>query len=469
MSQFVPASSDYPPIPPTPTTQPNETEPSLSRPIDDIAAPFTKEPASEPQSSLGGSNTSMRRQRGLLREWQSQPNLAAIMPPASFRVTTPFEHIGYSPLVQQIIPQPIVSHVVETFSKNTYNQLQSLRQPMADNLREYTTRLSSTTALALGEITRSSLTIGMEDMQQRFKNMFPSWDTLLLPELSFPALHVVNPFLSMPSFLPDMSWLTNLTDQMNSILMSLPTWSSFDLKRLKESIKQHLIAVFKAIEFCFAPSMSEELMYQIADTYERSGKRSSITLLIWNYYARHKHVKLQHMVEGWQDNPQYARRWQDILRPALDAHRRGEYGLSISALAPLVEGISSHVVKKNTLLPAQKPRRGQLGLGSTESVILRTISTAGDEVNLESDTTDVAHWLRVKSVIRYVEDVFCEHLEFENDYDYIHLRDHRPHRHGLLHGYQISAMTALNSLRLFLLLDSMHGLLQNYIARGGII
>jgi hypothetical protein len=102
-------------------------------------------------------------------------------------------------------------------------------------------------------------------------------------------------------------------------------------------------------------------------------------------------------------------------------------------------------------------------------VILRTLSTAGDEVNVDSDTTDLTHWVRVKSVLAYIEDVFCEDLEFERDYDYLHRHDREIHRHGLLHGIQTNAMTALNSLRLFLLLDTMHDLLQTYLTRGGIM
>jgi hypothetical protein len=77
--------------------------------------------------------------------------------------------------------------------------------------------------------------------------------------------------------------------------------------------------------------------------------------------------------------------------------------LSIRALAPLIKGISSHVVKKNMLLPSKKPKRGLLGLGSTEDVIIRTLKIAGDEANLENDTTDIAHWVRVKSALAYKE------------------------------------------------------------------
>jgi hypothetical protein len=94
---------------------------------------------------------------------------------------------------------------------------------------------------------------------------------------------------------------------------------------------------------------------------------------------------------------------------------------------------------------------------------------AGDKVNVDNDATDLTHWVRLKSALAYVEDVFCEELEFERDYDCLHRQDHEMHRHGLLHGIQTSVMTALNSLRLFLLLDTMYGLFQTYLTRGGIM
>ncbi len=260
-----------------------------------------------------------------------------------------------------------------------------------------------------------------------------------------------------------------MTDHINALLAALPHWPQLDLKRLKERIKHRLVAAFSSLGLCFAPSMSEELMYQIVDLLELGGRQSSITLLIWNYYARSDHARLRQAVERWRDNPEYERRWHSVVFPAFQAHSRREYSLSISALAPLIEGIASHVVAKNRLLPAWNPRRGQLGLGATKSVILRALRTAGDEANLESDTTDLARWVRVKSALAYVEDMFCEDLDFELDYDHLHRDNRQLRRHGLAHGIQTSAMTALNSLRLFLLLDTMHDLLDSYITKGGIM
>ncbi len=415
-------------------------------------------------------------EKHLALERQAMKNIAAMIPRVPPHPAYLFQDMGLA-AVMKVAPQPIMAtYRVATLSMSQYKaqQLQSLLQPICTVMDDFhqTAAAASTVASilsALAESVRSNFTVDIEPLVRSFRSVVSSWEILPPPEGMFPALNFVNQFPPIHAFLPDLGWLTNITDHINTLVAAFPGWPPLDLKRLKERIRHRLVAAFRSLGLCFAPSMSEDLMYQIVDLLETSGRRSSITLLIWNYYARNNHARLWQAVERWRDNPEYARRWRSILLPAFQAHTRGDYGLSISALAPLVEGIASHVVEKNVLLPAQKPRRGQLGLGSTKSVILRTLSAAGDEVNLDSDTTDLTHWVRVKSVLAYIEDVFCEDLEFERDYDYLHRHDLKIHRHGLLHGIQTNAMTALNSLRLFLLLDTMHDLLQTYLTRGGIM
>ncbi len=65
MSQFALSSSDHPLIPSTPSTQDNETEPSLSYFIDDVSALSVEESVIETQSNPDSSDTSMRPQRSL--------------------------------------------------------------------------------------------------------------------------------------------------------------------------------------------------------------------------------------------------------------------------------------------------------------------------------------------------------------------------------------------------------------------
>lgn len=290
---------------------------------------------------------------------------------------------------------------------------------------------------------------------------------LMLPTLMLPTFTGMESILSMNTFLPDMSWITSLTDQLNTILRGILDEPLTDLRLFKKNLKQRIIAAFRMVGLCFAPSMSEDLMYKVLDYIESSGKKSTVTLIIWNYYARHNHRHLQQAIEKWQDNPEFARRWHDYLYPAFEAHMAGRYGLSISALLPMVEGISSHIVKENNLKPPFKPRKGTLGLGSTRSVIERALAKAGDVENLEHDAVDLSHWVRVKSALAFAKDDFCVELDFEKDYDFIHQRSRKLTRHGLLHGIQTGASTAFNSLRLFLLLDTMFYLLQHYAEHGG--
>ncbi len=501
MSQFVPIPSDQLPIPPVSTAQSSNDQPSLIRTADD-ASKSAGEPPLEVHTTTNNnprSDTFPYRPIDVANNLlaQSQRNFALMEKPLSLAIQSMANtsslaaamvpHI--SPISANIFrltefaPEPLLAplhdisraFVPAMLSTNLHieRQLQplfhSIHDAMIDDFHAKVARSSSAVASVLVETVRSCFTVDIEHVTQSFRSVLPRWEDFPPPALLFPELSAVNQILSMTSFLPDISWVTDLTDHINTILMALPDWASLNIKGWKERIKQRLMAAFRLARLCFAPSMSEDLMYQIADLIEASGKRSSITLLVWNYYARNNHARLQQAVDRWQDNPEYARRWRQIVLPAFQAHTRGDYGLSISALVPLVEGISGHIVKKNMLLPTKKPKKGLLGLGSTESVILRTLKIAGDEDNLESDTTDLTHWVRVKSVLGYIEDVFCKPLEFEVDYDLIHLGNRQLHRHGLSHGIQINAMTALNSLRLFLLLDTMHSLLQTYIARGGIM
>jgi hypothetical protein len=418
-------------------------------------------------------------EKHLAFHWQTMNNIAEMIPHLPPPTTYLLKSIGFA-AATEVVPQHIMP-IMPTYrapilstSRHEVQHLQSLFHSIHTMIDDISTTVASASAAPLSlspltESVRRNFTFDLEILIRSYSSVVSIWEILPPPEQMFQTLKAVNQFSLIHALPPDLGWLTNVTNHMNALVAAFPGWPPLDLRRLKERIKHRLIAAFKSLGFCFAPSMSEDLMYRVADLLESGSRRSSITLLIWNYYARNKHARLRQAVERWQDNPEYARRWSSILFPAFQAHTRGEYGLSINALAPLVEGIASHIVEKNVLRPAQKPRRGQLGLGSTKSVILRALRAAGDEVNLESDTTDLTHWVRVKSVLAYIEDVFCEDIEFERDYDYLHQDDREMHRHGLLHGIQTNAMRALNSLRLFLLLDTMHDLLRTYQMRGGIM
>ena len=79
----------------------------------------------------------------------------------------------------------------------------------------------------------------------------------------------------------------------------------------------------------------------------------------------------------------------------------------------------------------------------------------------EDTDPGLLHWVRVRSAHTYL-DGFVAETDFERHYDQV--RNHRAvNRHGIAHGFQIQGYAWLNSLRLFLLLDTIHYLLRTPI------
>ncbi|GHO67941.1 hypothetical protein KSC_068330 [Ktedonobacter sp. SOSP1-52] len=92
-------------------------------------------------------------------------------------------------------------------------------------------------------------------------------------------------------------------------------------------------------------------------------------------------------------------------------------------------------------------------MGKTTSVINRMINAT------EDTDAGLVHWARVGSTHSYLN-ILVADTDFQANYDKI--RNNRDvNRHGIAHGFQIQGYTWLNSLRLFLLLDTLHYLLQS--------
>lgn len=363
----------------------------------------------------------------------------------------------------------IVSEVAAVQRSTTTLAMSHLTTAWTEPLQSASILFASNTGSVFKELLGERITSLTAYLAQDLLHTNAQWNALVpsFSALALPTWNTAN-LLSLSSFLPDMRWLDSLTNSLNTLLHNDPIWEV--LKNVEKRVKHSLFAAFKDVGLCFAPSMSEDLMHRIAEVFASSGKRGVI-LLVWNYYARNNHKKLREMVEQWQENSVYARLWRVYLEPALRAHMNKDYGLSISTLTPRVEGISSYVVQRNDLRPhvVKNPRRGHLDLGDTKSVILRALNAIGDTRNLDQSHVSMSDWVRIKSAIGYIEDVFCKHLAFEQDYEHISDHERLMNRHGVSHGIQINVITPFNSLRMFLLLDTMYGLLQNYIAKGATI
>jgi len=150
----------------------------------------------------------------------------------------------------------------------------------------------------------------------------------------------------------------------------------------------------------------------------------------------------------------------------LTSHIGKIYEASVSTLIPHIEGIAStfvhNIVEKSGIM------KGMPNFGKTEAVILYMLNVAGDIPNLDASVSGFKGWIMVKSILQYVQNTLCRFIQFEQHFEDVRKLP-RIHRHGALHGIQLAHTTAMNSLRLFLLLDSIHYILESYKNNGKVI
>jgi hypothetical protein len=244
--------------------------------------------------------------------------------------------------------------------------------------------------------------------------------------------------------------MNDFSHVLNSSLVTLIHWLPERVWQMGERLKRRLLAAFRRAKLCLAPSLSEEMMYQIMG-YVEAGDLRPVTTLLWSYYARNRHARLHQAMASWLDHPEFAAR-RHIFEEAFASHRDGRYVASIRTLTPEIEGLGSYTVRAHNLRAVNK--HGQdigLHLGKPDSVMSRMVDAA------EAADSGLLHWVRAHSTHAYLDVVLIK-TDFEHEYDRV--RDRRDvSRHGIAHGFQIQGYAWLNSLRLFLLLDTLHYLL----------
>lgn len=162
----------------------------------------------------------------------------------------------------------------------------------------------------------------------------------------------------------------------------------------------------------------------------RAGKRDSITNLMKAIYGDKEWVYLGEVVTKWKANRFFNKQRMKIIDDAFDAHKRGQFTLSIPALLPIVEGISGEfcveqrikVGKSKSKLKAQK--------------MLSEIGKKGDVYLSELVLEFIENQL-------YIE---TNQLRLKKNKKYLN-------RHGILHGAYSGYADCARSLRCFLLLD----------------
>lgn len=144
------------------------------------------------------------------------------------------------------------------------------------------------------------------------------------------------------------------------------------------------------------------------------------------YFNEDDSAPLEAMSKYWLRIP-YLREREKIVRDAVYAHKNGLFTLSIPALLPLVDGLSAEII----------------GIQSMKAVALLAEDRRAHDPEL---------W--VQGLCDFVAQVFYKGYRFGTDpAPYLN-------RHGILHGRVFDYPSALNSTRVFLLIDAVAQLWQ---------
>jgi len=219
--------------------------------------------------------------------------------------------------------------------------------------------------------------------------------------------------------------------------------SVLQLGKFKKMVEQ-FIAEEKEISEAFqkghlllTPSMPLDLVRKVTALC-KGGEYRRAAAVIAGYYRRGDCRNLAYMVDGWSQNRCFVPR-KTIIMDCLEAHKQGKYTLSVPTLLAQIEGIASDMVYQADILLSggKKPR-----LGKTKSVV-------SSAINMGKKT----HFHAIHdTLLSFVEEPLYRSRDFETEFRTI--KKHRGlSRHGILHGIQTKYNTYTNSLRLFLVLD----------------
>jgi len=171
--------------------------------------------------------------------------------------------------------------------------------------------------------------------------------------------------------------------------------------------------------------------YQGVVTLIEQGQTRRVNRYICDWFRWNRYRRLGRMVRRWDQN-KYFRRRRAIYGQALKAHRRGWYNLSVPALIPLVEGIARDYLHEEHGVTVRK------GLKAIKEALNRNVP---EDVFLEELQQALIRFL-TSSTFADTNDVLPSGYELN--------------RHGVAHGRYARYGTEANSLRCFLLLETLY-------------
>lgn len=193
------------------------------------------------------------------------------------------------------------------------------------------------------------------------------------------------------------------------------------------------------------PSMPYDLILKVKELANSNDiKVESVERIFLEYFEENDWVMLHEMIKSWETSHPFAQR-RHIIYDAFDAHKSGKYTLSIPTLLTQVEGVLSSITGKKGGKPYKlfeetiRQQYPDILNNVTKDILLEFATSLFLYKGIESEhfTTDkLPLWLESKGI---------REIDFMN-------------RHAILHGIHINYASKINSLRVFLLLDSLHSL-----------
>jgi hypothetical protein len=152
------------------------------------------------------------------------------------------------------------------------------------------------------------------------------------------------------------------------------------------------------------------------------GGNDAVNKFVLDFFKVDNFRLMTTMTDSWMNIP-YLEKRRHVLHDALDAHKRGQFSLTVPSLLPFAEGLSSEILSK--------------GLTYKGNAVTALAIYVKD--------TDKETWGQVFSDV--VCETFYKSYKFgEQDAPYLN-------RHGILHGRTSDYASEANSLRVFLFLD----------------
>jgi len=180
------------------------------------------------------------------------------------------------------------------------------------------------------------------------------------------------------------------------------------------------------------PGLPNEFYLGLLELIE-DGQTRRVNRYICDWFSWNRYRRLGRMMRRWENN-EYFRHRRPIYNQALLAHRRNWYNLTVPALIPLVEGVARDYLQCEHGISERSGRR------AIEEALNRNIPPGAFREELQ------------QALIRFLtSSTFAD-----TDHGGVLPSGYELNRHGVAHSRHLRYGTEANSLRCFLLLETLY-------------